>query len=750
MERRSRKGDMDFVLRFAPPTREQFDITEIRRLFPSRQINIHEEIIIQGGLGLYEIEESNEILLNQLKISNQLIGNIAVIGESSKHFDVLISEILDLMKNILELYETIQYNKKICDCLIDRVESTEMAIKSLKRHKEENVGYFLQQEIYYGYHKFIDLLERIRQFITDISQLHGLRKFFSVENLIEHFKSIIKEFDDIVINLRLKVSYSKKDQDARDNEAVEYDGATLVKYLENVDGGITTSNKVINPIFDEIIMKRSQISDLKKVKIQTKKLTKLDTKNYDNNNNTLNNNNRGGNIHKMSYESKFVACKYYDSEQSPRFDNELAMLQLLNNSNNIINFLGLSDLDEGQVLIFDWAEYGDLQSLYENFTIDWPTKLNIALGICRGLSFLHGCQILHREIRCQNIMINEKLEPKVANFNFGRPAKYSRYFVENITAVVHWLAPEKLRQGTKVKFSSKCDIFSFGMLLWEIAFDVIPYKDWSYTNIIDHVKAGKRESIDFGSELSEVQKDFAKIIRAAWQDDPTLRPGLHELFNQLYDLTQRYPLKEFTSPKNKIVSTETDKKPSINLENNIVIDGDNDDPIPEVTDYKIDFLPMVQPILLIEEGIKLHKSGERKPAWECFQSHAELGNHYAKYWKAHYLTEGYHIQKDIKQGTKFFKEAADEEVADSQLRYAFSLYHDQIIQDTDAFLQYLTLAAENGNATAQFNLGRMYYAGMVGLNRDKEKGLQYLKMAALKNQPRAIQFLNSVKIDRYI
>ncbi|CAB5189772.1 unnamed protein product [Rhizophagus irregularis] len=686
MERRSRKGDMDFVLRFAPPTREPF---AERRLFPSRQINIHEEIIIHGGL--YEIgesNESNEELLNQLKISNQLIGNIAVIGESSKHFDVLISDILDLIKNILELYETIQFNKKICDCLIDRIESTEMSIKSLKRHKEENVGYFLQQNIYYGYHKFIDLLERIRHFITDISQLHGLRKFKSVEKLKEHFRNITREFDDLVINLRLKVTYSKKDQGVRDDEAAEYDGAALTKFLENVDGGITTSNKKINPIFDEIIIKRSQISDSKKVKFQTKKITKLDTKNYDSNNTLNNNNNRGGNIHKMSYESKFVACKYYDSEQSPRFDNELAMLQLLNNSDNIIRFLGLSDLDEGQVLIFDWAEYGDLQSLYEKYTLDWPVKLNIALGICRGLSFLHGCQILHREIRCQNIMINERLEPKVANFNFGRPAKYSRYFVENITAVVHWLAPEKLRQGTKVKFSSKCDIFSFGMLLWEIAFDVIPYRDWSYTNIIDHVKAGKRESIDFGPNPSEVQKDFAKIIRAAWQDDPTLRPGLHELFNQLYDLTQKYPLKEFTPPTRKNVMTDLDKKPSSsnldnNNNNNIIIDGDNDDPIPEVTDYKIDFLPMIQPILLIEEGIKLHKSGERKPAWECFQSHAKL-------------------------------------------------------------------AAENGNATAQFNLGRMYYAGMVGLNRDKEKGLQYLKMAALKNQPRAIQFLNSVKIDRYI
>ncbi|CAI2179743.1 6689_t:CDS:2 [Funneliformis geosporum] len=747
MERRSRKGDMDFVLRFAPPTKEPSDMIEIRRLFPSKPIDVHEEMVFQGGL--YDIGKSNEDLINKLNAANRLMGNIAVIGESSRNFDVLMTKIFDLTRSILEFYETVQYNKNICDCLIDRVESTEMAIKSLKRHKEENVGYFLQQEIYLAYHQFIDLLERIHQYIMDISQLNGLRKFESVEDLKEQFRKIIKEYDEIINVLRLKMTYSEKGQWIRDEAALQIDGTTLFKYLKNVDGGITNPNKRVVSIFDEIIMKKSQISDSKSLKFITTKVTDLDTKNYSNNLN-----HRGGNIHKMSLRNKDVACKYYDSEQSIRFHNELAMLQLLNNSKNIVEFLGLSDLDEGQVLIFDWAERGDLQSLYENYIIDWPIKLDIALGICRGLLFLHGCQILHREIRCQNIMINNNLEPKIANFNFGRPAKYSRYFVENITAVVHWLAPEKLRQGNKVKYSSKCDIFSFGMLLWEIAFDMIPYRDWSYTNIIDHVKSGKRESIDFGQNPTGVGMDFAKIIRAAWQDDPTIRPGLHELFNQLYDLQQKYSLINRVPLQKKPIKEypliDAEKKSSSNSDSNINIDGDSDDPIPEVTDYKIDFLPMIQPILLLEEGIKLHKTGDRQPAWECFQSHAKLGNHYAKYWKAHYLTEGYHIEKDTKQGTKFFKEAADEEVADSQLRYAFSLYHEQIIQDTDAFLRYLTLAAENGNATAQFNLGRMYYAGMVGLNRDKEKGLQYLKMAALKNQPRAIQFLSGVKIDRYI
>ncbi|PKK73227.1 hypothetical protein RhiirC2_776292 [Rhizophagus irregularis] len=128
--------------------------------------------------------------------------------------------------------------------------------------------------------------------------------------------------------------------------------------------------------------------------------------------------------------------------------------------------------------------------------------------------------------------------------------------------------------------------------------------------------------------------------------------GYHKFIDLLERIQRLLQENEQIWTKNRVVI----------IDNNNII-RDNDDPVPEVTVI----LPMIQPILLMEEG-----------------------NHYAKYWKAHGFTKGYHIQK-----------------ADSQLRnlcYAFSLYHDQIIKDTNAY---------NINATAQFNLRRMYYASMV-------------------------------------
>ncbi|CAG8626734.1 3484_t:CDS:2, partial [Acaulospora morrowiae] len=683
----------------------------------------------------------------------QLLGVIAVVGQASRHFDPLITNITELFKSILEVYENIQYNKRICDCLVDRIESAEVAIKSLKRHKEENAGYFFKQNIYDNFHRLISILERMQRFMIDVSQLSGLRKFNDVGVIRKQFEDIIKEFDEVAANLRLKKSFSEKEQFIRDENAIKEDTIIMHKFLHIVKGGFTTTKKdiatstpQIREIFEEIILRKNHVMESNKsanTKFKTKVIPSSEiTEVHDQSNEKSQ-----GNVRKMLYLNNHVACKDYDNEQNGKFYNELSMLHNLNHSENILGFYGISEQEEGQIMVFDWAGKGDLQTLYENYDIDWYLRLKIAEGICRGLLFLHGCHIYHRELRCQNVLITGGFEPKLANFCFGRPMKYSRNFVENITAVVHWMAPEKLRLGNKVKFSHKCDIFSFGMLLWEIAFEKIPYKDWNYTTIIDHVKAGKRESMDLGPNSSEVKREFLKVIRAAWQDDPTLRPGLHELLIRLEEARMKCHNNNnayiFEKKVGNNIESETYEDQSelrvVETENNI-----------QDKDIELKFMHIVQPILFLEEGIKSHKNGEKRIAWECFQAHADLGNNYAKYWQAHYLTEGYHIEKDVKKGTKYFKEAADADVADSQLRYAFSLYHDQIIQDTDAFLYYLTLAAENGNATAQFNLGRMYYAGMVGLNKDKEKGLQYLKMAALKSQPRAMQFLESVKIDRYI
>ena len=69
--------------------------------------------------------------------------------------------------------------------------------------------------------------------------------------------------------------------------------------------------------------------------------------------------------------------------------------------------------------------------------------------------------------------------------------------------------------------------------------------------------------------------------------------------------------------------------------------------------------------------------------------------------------------------------------------------------DKKLFIEYLTKAADNNNSTAQFNLGDLYMHGKLGVAKNEKLGTKYLKLAALCNQPKAIEILQKLKINIY-
>jgi serine/threonine protein kinase len=95
---------------------------------------------------------------------------------------------------------------------------------------------------------------------------------------------------------------------------------------------------------------------------------------------------------KKIYEQKDVACKHFYTEKINQ--RHLAILRKLKASPYIIQFYGLSKLDIGDVMVFEWAEYGTLRELYQKYTIEWDAKISFARDICRGLIFLHTGMIL--------------------------------------------------------------------------------------------------------------------------------------------------------------------------------------------------------------------------------------------------------------------------------------------------------------------------------------------------------------------
>src|SRR6266496_4769643 len=137
----------------------------------------------------------------------------------------------------------------------------------------------------------------------------------------------------------------------------------------------------------------------------------------------------------------------------------------------ILKFYGISTIEKRNVMVFEWAERGTLKELYEIKDIKWHYKVRIALEICRGLIYLQHVHILHYDLKCENILMTENLEPKIYSFELARPFDGISNSIsmdpEKVKDILPWLAPEKLNNS---RYTTQCEIFSFGMLLWELTF----------------------------------------------------------------------------------------------------------------------------------------------------------------------------------------------------------------------------------------------------------------------------------------
>ncbi|CAH1762266.1 10426_t:CDS:2, partial [Entrophospora sp. SA101] len=691
-------------------------------------------------------------------MSKSLYNSVDSVGEAFRPFVSLIATAKTIIQQIENIYENAQYNKRICNVFLDRVDAAPAYIKKLERKKLENEHLFRDGNYQNHFLRFTTVLFEIRTFLKDITHLSGCSKYSSAKNFKEMFEKLTRDIDNVMRNLEFKTTVAPEEQKRIDQRSLEEDYEEMEKFLESIHGGIVDDNKRMNTSLQEVLIIKNQVESKDKQDSNDNPImatqissTMLQDPMYIKESDYRGKKNQICKKILKDDDHKEVACqpiKIPDEASLPVdyriVQSQLAILGKLHDSNNILRFYGLSTIDDETIMVLEWAELGGLDDVYNNYKISWPDKVSIALEICRGITFLHSCDILHHDIRCGNIMMTKKKEPKIANFDYARNVQDTTRELKNLTVVVHWLSPEKL-YNLKQSYNFKCEIFSFGMLLWELGFERIPYEKWDMSQIKDYVLRYKRELViydDSDKEMLKLQEEYSEIFMGAWQHEPTLRTSLQTIFFQLKSLSEkcgkRNPSTPFPKKESNPDGTIVRSKYSVSV-------SDSE----EVLETKqINKPGSITQIIPFDEGYKAHKRKERQKAWECFKAHAELGNPAAKHWKAYYMHEGYCGPPDKENAIKLYKEAADEGNRDSQLHYAFSLMNSKAGNfDKELFIKYMTLSADNGNVAAEFNLGDLYYYGKLGVPKDEKRGIKFLKLAALHKHPKAIELLKKLEID---
>ncbi|KAF3506379.1 hypothetical protein F2Q69_00005112 [Brassica cretica] len=141
---------------------------------------------------------------------------------------------------------------------------------------------------------------------------------------------------------------------------------------------------------------------------------------------------------------------------------------------NLVNLRGYCRLPTSRLLIYDYLTLGSLDHLLherdqEDGLLNWNARLRVALGSARGLAYLHrDCspKIVHRDIKSSNILLSDKLEPRVSDFGLAKLLVDEEAHVTTVVAgTFGYLAPEYLQNG---RATEKSDVYSFGVLLLEL------------------------------------------------------------------------------------------------------------------------------------------------------------------------------------------------------------------------------------------------------------------------------------------
>ncbi|KAM1037767.1 hypothetical protein ACFX2I_032435 [Malus domestica] len=221
---------------------------------------------------------------------------------------------------------------------------------------------------------------------------------------------------------------------------------------------------------------------------------------------------------RLERTNQVVAIKQLDRDglQGNReFLVELLMFSLLHHP-NLVNLIGYCADGDQRLLVYEYMPLGSLGDHLHDVLpgkrrLDWNTRMKIAAGAAKGLKYLHdkaSPPVLHRNLKCSNILLGEGYHPKLSGFGLAKlgPVGDNTHVSKWVMGTYGYCAPEYAMTG---QLTLKSDIYSFGVVLLEII---------TGRTAIDNTRgAGEQILVEWARTLF---KDRRKLSQMA---DPTLQ-----------------------------------------------------------------------------------------------------------------------------------------------------------------------------------------------------------------------------------
>ncbi|KAM0951195.1 putative protein kinase TKL-CTR1-DRK-2 family [Dioscorea sansibarensis] len=232
---------------------------------------------------------------------------------------------------------------------------------------------------------------------------------------------------------------------------------------------------------------------------------------------------------------KVFSKQEYSDDVILSFRQEVSLMKRLRHP-NILLFMGAVTSPQRLCIVTEFLPRGSLFRLLQRNTtrLDWRRRIHMALDIARGMNYLHHCNplIIHRDLKSSNLLVDKNWTVKVGDFGLSR-LKHETYLTTKTgKGTPQWMAPEVLRNEPS---DEKSDVYSYGVILWELVTEKIPWDNLNSMQVIG--------AVGFMNQRLELPKDldpqWVSIIESCWHSEPSHRPSFQELLERFKELQRQ-------------------------------------------------------------------------------------------------------------------------------------------------------------------------------------------------------------------
>ena len=204
---------------------------------------------------------------------------------------------------------------------------------------------------------------------------------------------------------------------------------------------------------------------------------------------------------------------------------------------NVVRLYGISTVKEPMYIVYECLANGSLLFYLREAggrCIGLSEKIHLAVGVARGIDYLHLQLCVHRHICAKNVFLSQSNVPKIANFRYAKmlPEKEAVLQLPVEELHIRWYSPEVLESG---HFSTKSDIWSFGVLVTEVLTNGrLPYSDVECREQLKWMVVHAHYRIP-RSQLIDCPEGLYDVLSSCWRLLPSLRPNFEFITTGMLD-----------------------------------------------------------------------------------------------------------------------------------------------------------------------------------------------------------------------